>query len=112
MSEIPLKEQECRQDMLHRLQKLLDMLDGRIDILHDTRSEKQNMRPSECEQAIDRHIALMLRILQMRQQFVHDEHEIDRAHLLQEMFAEEGEESIVGATLTAPTVGATLTVPG
>jgi hypothetical protein len=88
MSEIPLKEQECRQDMLHRLQKLLDMLEGRIDVLHET-SEKQNMRPGECEQAIDRHVALTLRILQMRQQFVQDEHKIDRAHLLEEMFAEE-----------------------
>jgi hypothetical protein len=90
MSEIPSDEQECRRDMLQRLQKLLNMLEGRIDVLHEA-SEKQNMRPSECEQAIDRHIALELRILQMRQQFVQDDHELDRAHFLEEMFAEEGE---------------------
>jgi hypothetical protein len=94
MSETPSKEQECRQDMLRRLQKFLDMLEGRIDVLHDTTPEKQNMRPGECEQAIDRHIVLTLRLLQMRQQFVQDEHKIDRARLLEEMFAEEGEELI------------------
>ena len=86
MSEKTLKEEECLQDMLCRLQKLLDMLKGRIDVLHDTTPEEQNMRPGEYEQAIDRHIALMLRMLQMRQQFVPDEHEIDRTHLLEEMF--------------------------
>ena len=84
MSANPSKEQECRQDMLCRLQKLLDLLEGRIDALHET-PEKQNMRPGECEQAIDRHIALSLRILHIRQQFVQDEHEVDRVTLLERL---------------------------
>jgi hypothetical protein len=88
MSEKRSEEQECRRDLLSHLQKLLNMLDGRIDALHEA-SEKQNMRPGECEQAIDRHIVLVLRMLQMRQQFVHDDRGPDRVRLLEEMFAEE-----------------------
>jgi hypothetical protein len=93
MSARPLREQECREDMLCRLQKLLDLLEGRINALHET-PEKQNMRPGECEQAIDRHIALSLRILHIRQQFVQDEHEFDRASLLEMLAAEDDEASV------------------
>lgn len=84
MADFPPKEQECREDVLRRLQKLLDMLEGRIDVLHEM-PEMKNMRLGECEQAIDRHIVLTLRILQMRQQFAQAEHKVDRQHVLDDM---------------------------
>ena len=90
MFDFPSKEQECRQDVLRRLHKLLDMLEGHIDALHES-PEKKNMKPGECEQAIDRHIVLMLRILQMRQQFVQAENKADRQSLLDDMLSAEGD---------------------
>jgi hypothetical protein len=90
MSDFPLKEQECRQDGLRRLQKMLDMLDGHIDALHETPADK-NMRPGECEQALDRHIVLTLRILQMRQQFAQEEQRADERHVLDDLLVGEGE---------------------
>ena len=90
MSNFPLKEQECRQDGLRRLQELLDMLEGHIHALHET-PESKNMKPGECEQAIDRHIVLTLRILQMRQQFAQAEQKADGQHVLDDMFSSAGE---------------------
>jgi hypothetical protein len=89
MTNFPPKEQECREDGLRRLQKMLDMLEGHIDALHEM-PEVKNMRPGECEQAIDRHIVLTLRILQMRQQFVQTEHKVDRQRFLDDMVLGDG----------------------
>ncbi len=94
MSDFPLKEQECRQDVLRRLQKLLDMLEEHIDALHET-PEKKNMRSGECEQAIDRHIVLTLRILQVRQQFAQAEQKAEEQHLLDDMLAAGGDASVL-----------------
>ena len=91
MADVPPKEQECREDVLRRLQKLLDMLEGRVDVLHEM-PEMKNMRPGECEQAIDRHIVLMLRILQMRQQFAQAGQKVDRQEALHALFLGEGDD--------------------
>jgi hypothetical protein len=90
MSDFPLKEQECRKDGLRCLQKLLNMLEEHIDALHE-RPESSNMKPGECEQALDRHIVLTLRLLQMRQQFAEAEQKADGQQALDEMFAGDGE---------------------
>ena len=68
-SAIPLNEQECRQDILQRVHKWLNVLEERVSLLlcaHDPEA----MKPGECEQAISRHLVLMLRLLQLRQQYV------------------------------------------
>ena len=94
MSDLLLKDQEYRQDGLRRLQKLLDILDEHIDALHEVPEDK-NMKPNECEQELDRHIVLTLRILQMRQQFAQAERKADDQHLLDDLLAGTGETRIV-----------------
>ena len=69
MSDIALNEQECQQDILIRIHHWLNILEQRITTLlhaHDP----QALKPGECEQAISRHLVLMLRLLQLRQQYV------------------------------------------
>lgn len=68
MSDIPLNEQECQQDILRRVHHWLDILEARITALLRTH-DPQAMKPGECEQAISRHLVLMLRLLQLRQQY-------------------------------------------
>jgi hypothetical protein len=68
MSEIPLNEQECREDVLHRIHKWLTALEERIVMLMHA-NDIESMKPGECEQAISRHLALLLRLLQLRQQY-------------------------------------------
>ncbi len=95
MSDFPLKEQEFRQDGLRRLQKMLDMLEEHIDVLNEA-PESKNMKPGECEQAMDRHIVLTLRILQMRQQFAQVEQETDGQQLLDDLLSGAGEMRLLG----------------
>ena len=68
MSDIPLNEQECREDVLRRTHKWLTALEERIILLMNA-NDIDAMKPGECEQAISRHLALLLRMLQVRQQY-------------------------------------------
>lgn len=82
---IPLNEQECQQDILQRVHKWLNVLEERVILLlhaHDPEA----LKPGECEQAISRHLILMLRLLQLRQQYV-------------QMRASRGEQSALDAFL-------------
>ncbi len=67
MQEIPMNEQECQQDVLKRTHKWLDALEQRIILLMNA-NDVTEMKPGECEQAISRHLMLILRLLQLRQQ--------------------------------------------
>ena len=64
----PLNEQECRDDVLRRIHKWLIALEERIVLLMQV-NDIEAMKPGECEQAISRHLALLLRLLQLRQQY-------------------------------------------
>ncbi len=66
---IPSNEHECQQDILQRVHTWLSVLEERVMLLLQTH-EPEAMKPGECEQAISRHLALMLRLLQLRQQYV------------------------------------------
>lgn len=68
MSDIPVNEQECREDVLQRTHKWLTTLEERIILLMNA-NDIDAMKPGECEQAISRHLTLLLRMLQVRQQF-------------------------------------------
>lgn len=68
MSDIPINEQECREDVLRRTHKWLTALEERIILLMNA-NDIDAMKPGECEQAISRHLALLLRMLQVRQQY-------------------------------------------
>jgi hypothetical protein len=67
MSDIPMNEQECQQDVLKRIHKWLNVLEERIILLMNA-NNLDEMKPGECEQAISRHLMLILRLLQLRQQ--------------------------------------------
>jgi hypothetical protein len=47
------------------------MLEQRISLL-STAHQPEDMKPGECEQAISRHLTLMLRLFQLRQQYAKD----------------------------------------
>ncbi|HCI78996.1 MAG TPA: hypothetical protein DHW02_04835 [Ktedonobacter sp.] len=68
MSDIPINEQECREDVLRRTHKWVTALEERIILLMNA-NDIDAMKPGECEQAISRHLALLLRMLQIRQQY-------------------------------------------
>lgn len=68
MSEHPLDEQECQQDMLRRTHKWLAMLEERIIMLLHAH-EPETLKPGECEQAISRYLMMIVRLLQLRQQY-------------------------------------------
>ncbi len=64
----PLDEQECQQDALARLNNWLNVLEGRVCALLEA-NDLAAMRPGEREQAANRHLALLLRLLQLRQKY-------------------------------------------
>ena len=67
MNTIPMNGQECQQDTLQRLHNWLGVLEKRItDLLAAT--EPALLKPGEREQAASRHLLLLLRLLQIRQQ--------------------------------------------
>lgn len=68
MSNIPLDEKECQQDTLRRVHNWLVVLEERICALLDS-NDPATMKPGEREQAASRHLMLMLRLLQLRQQY-------------------------------------------
>lgn len=68
MSYIPMDEQECQQDTVQRLQTWLNVLEERVvALLHD--NDPESLKPAEREQAASRHLTMMLRLLQLRQQY-------------------------------------------
>ena len=68
-SDIPLSEQQCQQDILRRVHTWLGVLEQRVMLLLQAH-DPEAMKPGECEQAISRHLVLMVRLLQLRQQYV------------------------------------------
>lgn len=67
-SDAPMNAQDCQQDMLRRVHKWLTALEERIILLLHAH-EAETLKPGECEQAISRHLVLLLRLLQLRQQY-------------------------------------------
>lgn len=65
---MPIDEQECQQDALRRINTLLVVLEERITALL-RESDPREMKPAEREQAVSRHLAMLLRLLQARQRF-------------------------------------------
>ncbi len=68
MSAIPQNEQECQQDALRRVNQWLSVLEGRISALLSN-NDPETMKPNERELAACRHFTLMLRLLQLRQEY-------------------------------------------
>ena len=68
MSYAPMDEQECQQDILHRVHKWLLVLEERIVMLLQA-NDLESMKPGECEQAVSRHLMMLLRLMQLRQQY-------------------------------------------
>lgn len=63
-----LNEQECMQDVLLKLQSWLSRLEERVTALLLC-GDLEEMKPGEREQAISRHLTMLLRLLQLRQQY-------------------------------------------
>ncbi len=70
MSQMPMDEKECQHDVLQRTHKWLDALEQRVILLMNA-NDLTELKPGEREQAITRHLMLMLRLLQLRQQHAH-----------------------------------------
>src|SRR5712691_6080719 len=68
MSNMPMDEEECQQDAMQRLQNWLAMMEGRVCALLSS-NDPGLMKPHEREMAASRHLVLMLRLLQLRQQY-------------------------------------------
>lgn len=78
---LPVSEQECQQDVLQRIHGWLDMLEHRITALAQAHNVEA-LKAGECEQAIDRHITLMVRLFQVRHQYAKGAREEDAQHIL------------------------------
>lgn len=72
MSQSLLDEQECREDTTRRLNAWLTVLEERIIALLQG-NDLEKMKPGEREQAASRHLAMLLRLLQLRQKFAQPE---------------------------------------
>lgn len=68
MTNIPMNAEECQQDMLRRVHKWLLALEERIVLLLQA-TDLEAMKPGECEQAVSRHLMMLLRLMQLRQQY-------------------------------------------
>ncbi|HLX57990.1 MAG TPA: hypothetical protein VKR83_13290 [Ktedonobacteraceae bacterium] len=68
MSQSLIDDQEYRQDTARRLNTWLTVLEERIvALLHG--NDPESMKPAEREQAVSRHLTMLLRVLQLRQKF-------------------------------------------
>ena len=87
----PTKEREFRLDALERMNNWFNMLEERIYALLAT-NDPDSMQPAEREQAANRHLMFMLRLLQLRQQYaqaiardedlaIHEEHMQEMARI-------------------------------
>jgi hypothetical protein len=68
MNIVPMNEQECQQDTLQRVHTWLGVLERRIAALLEA-TEPALLKPVEREAATSRHLLLVLRLLQFRQQY-------------------------------------------
>jgi len=65
---IPMNAEECQQDMLRRVHKWLVALEERIIMLLQA-NDLEAMKPGEREQAVSRHLMMLFRLMQLRQQY-------------------------------------------
>ncbi|GAC1568500.1 MAG: hypothetical protein NVS3B14_17930 [Ktedonobacteraceae bacterium] len=85
MSQPAFDEQECQQDTARRLNTWLTVLEERIvALLHG--NDPESMKPAEREQAASRHLAMLLRVLQLRQKFAQPEPSAAEQALLDSLF--------------------------
>ncbi len=91
MTDLPISKQECQQDVLQRIHDWLDMLEKRITSL-STVHKFEALKPGECELAIDRHIALMVRLFQVRQQYAKGAQEEDAQRSLDSVLQDNGKD--------------------
>ena len=85
MSQSLLDEQECREDTTRRLNAWLTVLEERIVALLQG-NDPETMKPGEREQAASRHLAMLLRLLQLRQKFAQPEASAGEQALLDALF--------------------------
>ena len=85
MSQSLIDEQECREDTARRLNAWLTVLEERIVALLQG-NDPETMKPGEREQAASRHLALLLRLLQLRQKFAQPEPSPGEQALLDALF--------------------------
>ena len=78
-------EQECREDTTRRLNAWLTVLEERIVALLQG-NDPETMKPGEREQAASRHLAMLLRLLQLRQKFAQPESSPGEQALLDALF--------------------------
>lgn len=91
MSQLRIDEQEYRQDTARRLDTWLTVLEERIvALLHG--NDPQSMKPAEREQAVSRHLSMLLRVLQLRQKFAQPETSAGEQALLDSIFRGANEE--------------------
>ena len=85
MSQSLIDEQECREDTARRLNAWLTVLEERIVALLQG-NDPETMKPGEREQAASRHLAMLLRLLQLRQKFAQPEPSPGEQALLDALF--------------------------
>lgn len=61
-------QQDTTQDTIERINHWLDILEERITTLLE-HNDPETMKPGEREQAVSRHLTLIMRLLQLRHQF-------------------------------------------
>lgn len=91
MSSTPTNEQDCQQDALRRLNGWLNLLEGHISALLGT-NDFESMKLAEREQAASRHLMLILRLLQLRQQYAQASPSAGEQALLDALFHEVDED--------------------
>jgi hypothetical protein len=64
MSKFPIDEQAVQQDTLQRLQRWMQALEERVLLLLQS-GDPLALKPNECEQAVNRHLDVLLKIAQM-----------------------------------------------
>ncbi len=76
------------QDVAQRLNTWITVLEERIvALLHG--NDPETLKPAEREQAASRHLAMLLRLLQLRQKFAQPEASAGEQALLDALFREE-----------------------
>ena len=84
MSQSSIDEQDAAQ----RLNTWITVLEERIVALLQG-NDPETLKPSEREQAASRHLAMLLRLLQLRQKFAQHEASAGEQALLDALFREE-----------------------
>ena len=88
MSSSSIDEQECREDTTRRLNAWLTVLEEHIIALLQG-NDLEAMKPGEREQAASRHLAMLLRLLHLRQKFAQPEPSAGEQALLDALFRSE-----------------------